>query len=67
MDLKLQSTPIEEMANEVKTSQYIEISNKNLALVKEAVDMIIATVAKPAKGLEKEIVDKLKEEQAAQK
>ena len=62
MDIKQKDIPLEEIANEIKTSQYIEISSKNLALVKDAVDIIALTANKPAKGLEKEIVEMLKEE-----
>lgn len=67
MDVKQKDIPLEEIANEIKTSQYIEITSKNLALVKDAVDIIALTANKPAKGLEREIVEKLKEEYDAVK
>lgn len=57
----------EELANELRTSQYIEISNKNIAQVKEAVGLLTQTALFPIKGLEHNIVEVLKEEIAKQK
>lgn len=59
--------PTEEVANEIGTSQFIEISNKNLSMVKEAVDLVSNTAMYPVKGLEHSIVETLKEEEAAAK
>lgn len=57
----------EELANELRTSQYIEISNKNLAQVKDAVSLLTQTALFPIKGLEHNIVEKLRQEIAKQK
>ena len=59
--------PVQEIAEEVKTSQFIEISNKSLPKTKEAVDLILDTAINPSKGLEKSVVEKLSEEFAIQK
>lgn len=63
---KSNTIAIEEIADEVKTTQFIEISNKNVAKVKTAVDLILDTSINPSKGLDIAIVEKLQEELAAQ-
>jgi hypothetical protein len=55
---------IEEIANEIKTSQYKEISNKNLADVKAAVEMIGQIAINPLQGLDNDTIIELEDEEA---
>ena len=64
VDLNAAHAPIEEIANEIKTSQYKEISNKNLADVKSAVEMVGQTAINPLQGLDNETIVELEDEEA---
>lgn len=59
------STPTEEIANELKTSQYIEIQAKSILDSKPALEMITLTAMYPSKGIDNSIVEKLREEEAS--
>jgi Ras family protein T1 len=57
-------TPTEEIANELKTSQYTEIEAKSIFDSKKALEMITLTAMYPSKGVDKTIVERIREEEA---
>jgi len=64
VEMIMGSVPAEEIANEIKTSKYKEISTNNLSDVREAIDLVAQTAMRPANGLEHHIVEQLRQEEA---